>query len=910
MSFIEKNHDLTLPNWGPYSKKYAGVAHVANSKRGLRFDVSVLPGNYRRQMLVPNEKWASAHHAWEASPYLEYYSYRYEIEWKDKVYCDVSISEAGEDKRLIRAEYVNNTEDVQNLMLHLAANLNFPALPGQPDVELKMAKVALPNYAVWIDAIDYTDLQFSVPQMKDINTEDGLLRGEVRVHGVVGGSAIGGGFGSEEGDTVTYDVELEHPLENATLVVRYASKNCNGKFSLSGCSKGQIDLPNSNGKFVTTEFRLGDLPAGNSSLTLCSTGEGAVELDGLVVCEEHSLNEVVFEEAIRQHKPEIEQITENAVILKYQDSDYYYALAWRHDNSWVREIFSNELDSTLRLYVPNNYSSLLVPYNYEGITDEGVEDLGHFTNAFMRPVGVQPNSSKIVYSQVSCGCKDQVRQDIQEFLAAEDVSLERIYKTARAKRVQPKVMAAGETYRFSQERMAATELLNIVYPVYTRKQYIRHNTPGKWWDSLYTWDSGFMGMALLEYDVKRSVDNLNTYLVPEGDTHCAWVAHGSPIPTQFFQFQEIWNKTSDPEFLEQVYGSLKHYYLFLAGHTVGSNTTNMKSDILRTWDVYRWDSGGWDDYPAQIHTIHNELFDTVTPTANTAYIIRGAKILAMAAKHLGRNADVALFNQDIERFTNALQTHAWDDEVGYFSYVTHDKEGNPTGPLRYSDGTNYNMGLDGIMPLMAGVCSLEQQSLFLKRLQSQENFWTDIGITSVDKSAPYYKADGYWNGAVWMPHQWFFWKTALDLGEVELAHKVANTALNLWKKEVETSYYCFEHFIVESQRGAGWHQFGGLSSPVVSWYSAYYKLGKLSTGFDTWVKTQSISEDYSYLEAELELNVRSNGSVLLVNLKQGVEYAATFEGYELNVEVLESGTLQITLPQDVAQGQLIIQQRQ
>lgn len=909
MAFIEKNHDLNLPDWGPYSKKYAGVAHIANSERGLRFDVSILPGHYRRQMLVPNEKWASAHHAWEASPYLEYYSYRYEIEWKDKLYCDVSVSEAGDNKRLIRAEYVNNTQEMQNLMLHLAANLNFPALPGQPDVELNMAKVALPQGAVWLDAIEYSELQFAKPEMKDINTEDGRLRGEVRVHGVVGGSAVGGGFGANEGDIATYNFTLDTAISEATLVVRYATKGTASRFNLSGNASAVIELPDTKGKFTSVSVPLGTLDAGDNILTLCATGEGALTLDGLVVCDGEASSEVVFEDQVRHHKPIIEQVADNAVILKYEDSEYYYALAWRHDNSWVREVFSNELDSTLRLYVPNNYASVLVPYNYEGIADEEAEELGHFTNAFMRPVMVNPNGSKVVYSQVSCGEREKVAQDIQAFLAAEEQALEEVYRAARDKRVKPKVLTSGETYRFSQERMAATELLNIVYPVYTRKQYIRHNTPGKWWDSLYTWDSGFMGMALLEYDIDRSIDNLNTYLVPEDDSHCAWVAHGSPIPTQFFQFQEIWNKTSDLNFLKQVYSSLKHYYLFLAGRSEGSNTTNMKSRMVRTWDVYRWDSGGWDDYPPQLHTIHNELFDTVVPTANTAYMIRGAKILAMAAQELGLKEDLALYQEDINQFSEALQVHAWDEEVGYFSYLTHDEEGNPTGPLRFEDGTNYNMGLDGVMPLMAGACSESQQDLFLERLQSQSNFWTDIGITSVDKSAPYYKADGYWNGAVWMPHQWFFWKTALDLGEVELAHKIASTALNLWKKEVENSYYCFEHFIVESQRGAGWHQFGGLSSPVVAWYSAYHKLGKLSAGFDVWVKTQTLNDDCSYFEAELALNAKPQSATLLLNLKENQEYQATWNGHDIPLVVLESGTLQLSLPQGAEQGQLIVKIR-
>ena len=45
--------------------------------------------------------------------------------------------------------------------------------------------------------------------------------------------------------------------------------------------------------------------------------------------------------------------------------------------------------------------------------------------------------------------------------------------------------------------MAATVLSNIVYPIRAQGQFIRHYTPGRWWDSLYTWDSGFVGLGLV-----------------------------------------------------------------------------------------------------------------------------------------------------------------------------------------------------------------------------------------------------------------------------------------------------------------------------------------------------------------------------------------------------------------------------
>ena len=41
-------HDLTLPEWGPYSKKYFVISHLAHRENGMRFDFTVAPAIYRR----------------------------------------------------------------------------------------------------------------------------------------------------------------------------------------------------------------------------------------------------------------------------------------------------------------------------------------------------------------------------------------------------------------------------------------------------------------------------------------------------------------------------------------------------------------------------------------------------------------------------------------------------------------------------------------------------------------------------------------------------------------------------------------------------------------------------------------------------------------------------------------------
>lgn len=83
---------------------------------------------------------------------------------------------------------------------------------------------------------------------------------------------------------------------------------------------------------------------------------------------------------------------------------------------------------------------------------------------------------------------------------------------------------------------------NIVYPIRRHGEYIAHYTPGKRWDSLYTWDSGFIGLGMLDYSSKLAEYVMDTYLSEPDNTDFAFVAHGSLVPTQFYLYYEILNR--------------------------------------------------------------------------------------------------------------------------------------------------------------------------------------------------------------------------------------------------------------------------------------------------------------------------------------------------------------------------------
>ena len=141
-----QTHDLSLPAWGPYTKQYSGISHIPAANDGVRFDLAVFPGLYRRRVDVPNVRFESGYHVWKAAPDLSCYTLRHELEWKDRVYADVSFAPLGENARLIRVECCNGTDTPQNLVLHYMASAHDP-VPSYRRFALTGAEVRLPPAA-------------------------------------------------------------------------------------------------------------------------------------------------------------------------------------------------------------------------------------------------------------------------------------------------------------------------------------------------------------------------------------------------------------------------------------------------------------------------------------------------------------------------------------------------------------------------------------------------------------------------------------------------------------------------------------------------------------------------------------------------------------------------------------------
>jgi hypothetical protein len=881
--------DLQLPAWGPYTKEFAGISHLPDADRGLRFDLSVFPALYRRRQIVPSVNADTGFYTWSADPNLRTYTLRHVLGGLESFYADITYAEhAG--SRVIRARFVNQTPLPQQASLHFLGSLHFPEIGPYRQPALHPAKVTMPAGGVWIDGSHYRELALDEDSPMRHLPDNAEIWGEVRGDGFVHGIALGKGFGARPGHHVVYAIPAGFDRVEMVALLRYRlSRGTRVTVRTTGAFTGELSLVG-NG-----ELQVALLPAGDRNLDwfrLELSGGSELEIDGFALVRRDRQEAVHFHIPPLDCQPVIERIGESpALTLGYAPVAGQYGLAWEEGSCEVREWLSDNLERDFALFTHEHVKRQF--------------DLGgrkHYTNVFIRPIFMAPGESKELHALV---CHDTtpgaVRARLDDFHARPELFRRGLDATVRATTAMPVHTYPGRAYAYGIERMAATVATNVVYPVRRFGKFTRHYCPGRWWDSLYTWDSGFIGLGLLELDPERSIDNLSAYLTEPG-ADCAFVHHGSPVPVQIYQLQGIWNRTRNLDVLRRHFPGARRMHRFLAGRGDGSRTRTLASGLLRTWE-YFYNSGGWDDYPPQKFLRGTPLTKTTTPVINTAQAIRSARLLRGMAGLL--DEPTAEFDADIADFTEALQKHSWNPASGWFSYLRHDESGRPVGPLLHESGADFNRGLDGIQPLIAGACTPAQEELFIKRLRDDTVFWTHCGLSTVDQSAPYFQADGYWNGAVWMPHQWFVWKTLLDLGQGELAWQIAHAALETWEREVRATGCCFEHFIIKTGRGAGWHQFGGLSSPVIGWFTSYFRPGMLTGGLDCWVMQQE--SNHSSLRARLRLTGTSTRQPVVIAVVPGAGSSSVrWRGSPVPVVMRQPGTLEITLPFSDGEGELSI----
>ena len=876
----EKMHEH-LGKWGPYSKKYSGISRIVdyNEEGGVRFDCVVSPAIENADSRVPNVTVPTGVHPWEAKSDYSFYSYRYDLEWKDKVYADVSFTKLDIESVLVRTEFVNNTDIMQICLLNLFSAIEYPNVYATTPV--------LPEKCIFIKALDYKSYDYNTTRPWDKQVIDAMKKGEFFDDGFTYHKGLGDRdcnryilpkcprLGEEAGDRITYEINGVGAFSNPVLHIRY--RTTDNQDSVWTINNKEIVFTKAD------DFNVIATKLNTENIELISCGTGGIEFDFLAVTEE---NEIVSIES-KKHNfyPEIEIADDNGKLVSYKydgvEGEFYVKTF--NESTRCRDFNTGCLEDspTARISQPDeSFQNMLETFS--GSFSEKHSDEGFYHNTVVHTLYVEPRSTHVEYAVLSFG--ETEYKTVDEY--------EKIYEKAYNSLEKFDLNLAGKTYEFSNRILRATVFQNTVYPLYRNGEYIVHHTPGKRWDSFYTWDSGFIGLDMIEFAPSIADYILETYL--SDNDQWAFLLHGSPVPVHIYQYLEMLKKANDKTELLKYYDRVKMFYDFLAGKINGSTTTKFNSGLTTTFD-YFYNCSGMDDLPPQKAMYAENKQKWMTPVISSSQVIRCAKILYMVADLLGKEDDKTTYLQDVERVSNALQKYSWDEECGYFSYVIHDENGDAKEQYRTADGENLNKTMDGIYPIIAGAVTGEQKSRILGHLKSDDEMFSPVGISAVDKTASYYITNGYWNGNVWLSHQWFVWKTMLDLGETDFAFKIAKTALDAWKREVEYSYYTFEMFNITTGRGGWFHNFGGLSTPINIWTNAYFKPGTFSTGLDTMVTESNFDEDKTEFNGNIKYYGNNEKYSVIVVLRDEFDYSVTVNNKNTDFSLREKGTIEIVL---------------
>lgn len=885
--------------WGSYSKKYMGISRIMQESivPGARFDLVVYPTYANSAVPVPNVTVPSDYHPWDCDTQGLYFQYRYELLWKDQLYTDVDFFCIDDETWGIRVTYHNQTDKNQNCLLNFFLAEEYPS-----NIVYKL--YAPEKHDMW-NALEYDECISMVKKPWEFLNHDAMKKGEIHVDDFTEGNGLGTSFyimvakhrglkwfAGEKGDKVSYKIHLKHRYKNAKLTFRYKTVHANEKISFV-TNYGNICLS------ATTTPQMYTIPLGTIEtseflfvMESQGTKENGIMLDCFCITEAEDSNKVEVREETRNVIPKIEYQDEH---IKYQynygEKPIYFTSLNKRVRS--RKLYSGCLEDALITRLTNSdatYDNLTK--SFSGSFMDKHSDEGFYHANVVEAIFLPAKSKRVEYAYISTKEQQYSKKE-----------LESIWDNRRNERNQESNWNEnGNQYEFSTTRMKATLFSNVVYPIYRHGEYIAHYTPGKRWDSLYTWDSGFIGMGMLEYSESLAEYIMDTYLSEEENRDFAFVSHGSLVPTQFYLFYEILLRASKERRKEfkKYYRMFRRYYCYMAGKSEGSTMGRLGSGLLTVYD-YFYNASGMDDYPAQVAMHQQKLENEISPVCSNVHFIRIAKIMKVIAEVFGYEEDIIEYEEDMTRVKEALLSKAWDDESGYFGYVLHKNE--ETEIFRTEDGENFNKGVDGVTPLIAGICSQFQEEKMLQHLKSSQELWSCVGISTVDMSASYYYDNGYWNGSVWYPYQYLLWKSMLDIGENEFAYQIAERALTSWKDEVEFSYHTFEMIQIETERGGWFHQFSGLSTPIVIWYNAYYKKGTVTVGYETWIEESCFSQDMTEARIVYKLNSQKKNYMIVV-MDSDFTYKVLINGEEVEYTEHTKGAIEIRLSEK--QGEVIV----
>ncbi|RFU37768.1 glycoside hydrolase, partial [Actinomadura logoneensis] len=327
---------------------------------------------------------------------------------------------------------------------------------------------------------------------------------------------------------------------------------------------------------------------------------------------------------------------------------------------------------------------------------------------------------------------------------------------------------------------------------------IRHNgiTPSityKWFSGLWSWDTWKQAVGTAEFDPSLARDQIRSMfdyqitakskdrpqdagMIPDAIFYNTpaqgggnWNERNSKPPLAAWSVWQVHLKDRDASFLREMYPKLVAYHDWwyrtrdhdrngLAEYGATVDPANATEDDQR--EAAAWESG-MDNAPrfdAELgvrmlantdasgkvvgYSINQESVDL------NAYLAAEKHYLALIAGKLGRHADAARFEKDSAKVAGLVRTKMYDAGSGFFYDAAMNADGGR--PL-----TGRGRGIEGAIPLWAGVASKQQAAAVQFKMVDPNEFATKVPFPTVSKSSPYFQSTRYWRGPVWIDQAYF-----------------------------------------------------------------------------------------------------------------------------------------------------------
>jgi putative isomerase len=246
-----------------------------------------------------------------------------------------------------------------------------------------------------------------------------------------------------------------------------------------------------------------------------------------------------------------------------------------------------------------------------------------------------------------------------------------------------------------------------------------------------------------------------------------WNERNSKPPLAAWAVWSIYQRNGDTAFLREMYPKLAAYNAWwyrdrdhdhngLAeyGSTVDPNNTTAEDQR----QAAAWESG-MDNAPRFDAALGTAVVDNTSASGEVvghslnqesvdlnSYLVVEKQTLALMADRLGDHSTAASYRASAATTTGAIQQRMFDPASGWF-YDTALGTGQPL--------TARGRGIEGAIPLWAGVATPTQAAAVRSKLVSTAEFATPMPFPTTAKGSPYFQPTGYWRGAVWMDQTYF-----------------------------------------------------------------------------------------------------------------------------------------------------------